>query len=48
VIESTGDVEWDIDEFHGDNAGLVVAEAVYIGTDDIPDPQTWEPSCCEL
>jgi CYTH domain-containing protein len=40
---TTGDVEWDIDEFHGDNAGLVVAEAVYIGKDDLPDPQTWEP-----
>jgi adenylate cyclase len=38
-----GDVEWDIDEFHGDNAGLVVAEAVYIGNNDIPQPKTWEP-----
>jgi adenylate cyclase len=38
-----GDVQWDIDEFHGDNAGLVVAEAVYIGKDDIPNPQSWEP-----
>jgi CYTH domain-containing protein len=40
---TTDDVEWDIDEFHGDNAGLVVAEAVYVGKDDIPDPRAWKP-----
>jgi adenylate cyclase len=41
---TAGDVEWDIDEFHGDNAGLVVAEAVYIGHDDIPNAQAWVPA----
>jgi CYTH domain-containing protein len=41
---TAGDVEWDIDEFHGDNAGLVVAEAVYVGKDDITNPKGWEPA----
>jgi adenylate cyclase len=32
---------WEIDEFHGDNAGLVVAEVELDTPDDVIDMPTW-------
>jgi adenylate cyclase len=38
------DVKWDVDEYHGDNEGLVTAEAEYVGDELVDNPSTWEPA----
>lgn len=39
--QTVGNTVWEVDEFHGDNSGLVVAEVELAGEDDAFDPPDW-------
>ena len=39
--QTVGNTVWEVDEFHGDNTGLVVAEVELAGEDDAFDRPDW-------
>jgi CYTH domain-containing protein len=39
--QTVGNTVWEVDEFHGDNSGLVVAEVELAGEDDAFDRPDW-------